>query len=274
MSKVKTNIRTVYAIATAFDPGKRGWKLTADGKAVELRDGNPVWIDDSGNETTMGGDTISRLNGEAKRHRERAEAAEALAAKFKDIDPDKAREAFETLSKIDQKKLIDAGEVDRVRKEIGDQFTAKLAEKDQTQAALSSKLNDMMLSTAFTSSKFVQERIAIPVEMVRATFGNRFKIKDDKIVALTPDGSEMVSPKRAGEYANFDEAIEAIIEAYPHKDAVLKAPGASGSGNGGGGGGRGGKGPVYRRAEFEKMLPAEQSHVSQLVNKGEAQLVD
>lgn len=272
--KLKTRIADIR-IGRAMRAGdnKRGWKLTADGKAIELRDGNPIWIDDSGNETTMGGDTIARLNGEAKRHRERAEAAEAIAGKFKDLDPEKARAALDTISKLDTKKLIDAGEVDKVRKEIGDQFTAQLTEKDKAYGELSNKLNSMMLTNAFQSSKFVQDRIAIPVEMVRKTFGDRFKIEDDRIVAYEESGNKLYSRKRHGEPADFDEAIEIIIDTYPHKDAVLKAPGASGSGNKGNGGVRG-SGPVYKRADFEKLSPNEQAHVAGLVNKGEAELVN
>ncbi|MCP6457108.1 hypothetical protein NL495_28670, partial [Klebsiella pneumoniae] len=72
---------------------------------------------------------ISSLNGEAKSHREAKEAAEASLAKFAKIgDPAKALEALDMMTKIDQKKLIDAGAVDQVKADITKSFQAQLDE--------------------------------------------------------------------------------------------------------------------------------------------------
>lgn len=273
MSKLITKIRNIRKLARPADPGKPGWKLNAAG-GIEMRDGNPVYIQADGTEVTMGHDTIARLNGESKRHRERAEAAEATAAKFAGIDPVKAKEALETVSKIDAKTLIDAGEVDRVKAEIAKTFTDQLAEKDAAMSKVTGKLHDTLLSSAFQGSKFITDRVAVPVDMLRAAFAKNFKFENDAVVAYDNLGNKIVSRKKAGEYADFDEAVELLINDYPHKDAVLKAPGSSGSGNRGGGGERKGNGPTYRRADFDAMTPAEQSHISGLVNKGEAALVD
>lgn len=89
--------------------------------------GLPVYVHDDGKE--IGFDAplaikkITELNGEAKNHRLAKEAAEEKLAKFAAIeDPKKAIEALEMLSKIDQKKLIDAGQVDQVKAEITKNF--------------------------------------------------------------------------------------------------------------------------------------------------------
>lgn len=89
--------------------------------------GLPVYVHDDGQE--VGFDAvqavgkISSLNGEAKSHREAKEAAEAGLAKFAKIgDPAKALEALEMMTKIDQKKLIDAGAVDQVKADRGIHF--------------------------------------------------------------------------------------------------------------------------------------------------------
>jgi len=52
-----------------------GWKKDADGH-LELKDGNPIYLDANDKEMTVEHGTIARINGEAKSHRERAEAAE------------------------------------------------------------------------------------------------------------------------------------------------------------------------------------------------------
>ncbi len=68
-------ISTALLLVTAYD-NKTAWKLDADGK-LELKDGNPVFVDSAGKELVIDQNTISRLNGEARGHREGKEAAEA-----------------------------------------------------------------------------------------------------------------------------------------------------------------------------------------------------
>lgn len=92
-------------------------KLDANGNVV-VENGMPVFVHDDGKEIPFDAvaamTKITSLNGEAKTHREAKEQAEASLAKFAGIsDPTKALEATEMMTKIDQKKLIDAGAVDR-----------------------------------------------------------------------------------------------------------------------------------------------------------------
>jgi hypothetical protein len=258
--------------SSAFDPNKAGWKLDANGK-IEMKDGNPIYIDSNGTESTIESGTIGRLNGEAKNFREAKERAENELKKFTGIDPEKARAALDTISKIDQKKLIDAGEVDKVRQEIGATYTTQLAEKDKAIETLQNKANNMLRTNAFATSKFIQERVAVPPEMFEATFGKNFKVENDKLVPYDNNGNQVYSAKRMGEVASLDEALEIIINGYPHKDAILKAPGASGSGNSGRGGGTG-SGRLVTRDQFDKMAPQEQANVAAQARKGEAQIVD
>ena len=256
----------------AFESGKAGWKLDADGKVV-MNNGNPVYVKEDGSEAIIEANTISRLNGEAKANRERAEAAELKAKAFDGLDAAAARDALEKLSKIDQKKLIDAGEIDRVRDEIGKGYQAQIAERDTVNGSLKSRLDKMMLDHAFASSDFVRDRVAVPPEMFRAFFGNNFKIEDDKIVPYDMSGNKIFSDKRMGEIADVNEAFEKLVATYPHKDSILKAQNQSGSGNGGGGGSRGGS-RTMTRAEFDKLPAMKQAEASGLMGKGELSIVD
>ncbi|RUW55601.1 hypothetical protein EOA32_00855 [Mesorhizobium sp. M1A.F.Ca.ET.072.01.1.1] len=263
----------------AFDTGKAGWKLDKDGK-IEMRDGNPIYLDSSGNETAIEGGTISRLNAEAKNHREAKERAEADLNKFKDaagklIDPTTALKAIETVGKLDAKKLIDSGEVDKLKEQIKGELTAQLTEKDNKIKEQAGVIDTMTLNAAFSSSKFIQDRIAVPADMFRSTFSKHFKVEDGKVVPYGADGNKILSsnPNNFGNPADLDEALEKIVDTYAGKDAILKAPNASGSGNGGGGGGRG-NGRFIKRADFEKLSPAEQSSTSQQAAKGEISIVD
>ena len=65
---------TAHVAPVSFAPGTAGWKMDADGHIV-LKDGNPVYVDSEGREIVTESGTISRLNGEAKANRERAEKA-------------------------------------------------------------------------------------------------------------------------------------------------------------------------------------------------------
>ncbi|MEO8837562.1 MAG: DUF6651 domain-containing protein [Herbaspirillum sp.] len=220
-------------------------KLDADGKVV-LQDGKPVYVKDDGSEiafdvvgTTA---TIARLNAEAKSHREGKEAAEASLKAFEGItDPAAARKAMETLATIDQKKLIDSGEVEKVKSEISKAFEAKLTEATTRTQALEQQLYSEKVGGAFARSSLIvgdKAKLTLPPDMVEARFGKAFSIEEGKIVAKDQNGNKIFSAANPGELAGFDEALEILVNAYPYKDQILKGSGASGGGaqqsNGGG----------------------------------------
>ncbi|CAH2606425.1 conserved protein of unknown function (plasmid) [Rhodovastum atsumiense] len=235
-------------------------KLTADGHAV-VQDGKPVYVADDGKEIafdyTATLATISRLNGEAKGHRERAEAAEGKLKLFEGIeDPEAARKALGTVANLDAKKLIDAGEAERVRTEaikaVEDKYRPIVKERDGLQAALV----DEKIGGAFSRSKFIADRLAIPGDLARAAFGSAFALEDGKIVAKDRAGNRIYSRARPGEVADFDEALESLVDAYPHRDSILKGTGASGSGAAGSGGTGGAGRRTITRAQFDALEPA------------------
>lgn len=239
-------------------------KLDANGNAV-VQDGKPVYVKDDGSEiafdvvgTTT---TIARLNAEAKTHREGKEAAEGKLKLFEGIDdPAAAKTALDTLSKLDQKKLIDAGEVDRVKAEISKAFETKLTEATGKAQALEQQLYAEKVGGAFARSKFITEKLAIPPDMVEARFGKNFAIEDGKIVAKDQNGNKLYSASNPGELAGFDEALEMLVNAYPYKDQILKGSGASGSGAGQSNQGAGGK-KTITRAQFESLDPQARAGV-------------
>lgn len=274
MKLIKTQMlcaTAALALTAVFETKKAGWKLDENGNIV-LQDGQPVYVKEDGSETTIDGNTISRLNAESKGHRERAEKAENALKPFEGIDPVKAREALDLTAKIDQKTLIDAGKVDEVRNQITQQFTQQLGEKDATIATLTSKVDNMTLEGAFAKSKFIAERIAVPAEMFQATFQKNFKVEDGKIVPIGPDGNTILSKKRMGETADVDEAFEILVESYPHKESILKAP--SQNGTGGGNGGQRGNGRYMSRADFDALSPGERANTAASAAKGEVTIGD
>lgn len=215
-------------------------KLDENGNAV-LQDGKPVYVHDDGKEVAFDAPatvaTITRLNAEAKTHREGKEAAEKLLKGFEGIqDAGAAKKALEIVANLDAKKLVDAGEIEKVKQEISKAFQGQLDEANTKAASLEQQLYGEKIGGSFARSKFIAEKLAIPADMVQAAFGKNLKIEDGKIVAYDATGNKVFSRVRPGELADFDEALEVLVDQYPHKDHILKGTGANGGGapNGGG----------------------------------------
>ncbi|CAH2603199.1 conserved protein of unknown function [Rhodovastum atsumiense] len=231
-----------------------------DAGHVVVSDGRPVFLAEDGKEVafdyaaTLA--TISRLNGEARGLKERAEAAETRLRHFDGIeDADTARRALQTLRNLDAKKLIDAGEAERVRAEavkaVEAAYRPVVGERDTLRAALV----DEKIGGAFGRSRFIAERLAIPADLARAAFGTAFALEEGRIVATDRSGNRIFSRARPGEPADFDEALETLVDAYPHRDSILKGSGASGGGAAAAGPSASGRHSMTR-AQFDALAPA------------------
>lgn len=234
-------------------------KLDAAGNVV-VQDGKPVYQAEDGKDVVFDYGatlaTITRLNGEAKTHRERATAAEDANKLFEGIDdPAAARKALLTVRNFDDKKLIDAGEVDLIKahaiKAVEDKYKPVTEERDALKASLFKEI----IGGSFSRSKFIADKITVPSSMVEDTFGRSFTIEDGKVVAKDASGNRIFSRARPGELANFDEALETLVDGYAHRDSILKGSGASGGGAGGSVPGAGGK-RTTTRAQFDALDPA------------------
>ena len=215
-------------------------KLDENGNAV-LQDGKPVYVHEDGKEVAFDAPgtvaTITRLNSEAKSHRERAENAEKAVKAFEGIDdPAAAKKALATVANLDAKTLVDAGEIETVKTEISKAFQLQLDEVTGKAQTLEQQLYAEKIGGSFSRSKFIADKLAVPADMVQATFGQNLKVEDGKVVAYDAQGQKIFSRARPGELADFDEAIETLVSQYPHRDHILKSSGANGGGaqNGGG----------------------------------------
>ena len=248
------------------------WKLDENNNIV-LKDGDPIYVDANGVEKTVGVDTIARLNNEAKEHRVAKEEALSKLKAYEGIDPQKAREALETVSKLEANKLIDTGEVDKLKAQITAQFQQQIDEKNNAYNDLKVKFENMLVDNLFSNSAFIRDNVAVPVDMFEAKFKNNFKVENGEVVPYGYDGSRLMSATRAGEYATCEEAMQILAENHPNKDVILRATPATGSGAGTGGGSIGG-GRYMKRSDFEKLSPAQQAEYAAKMRKGELQLTD
>lgn len=238
-------------------------KLDENGNVV-VEDGKPVYVHDDGREVAFDAPgtvaTISRLNGEAKSHRERAEAAEADLKAFEGIDdPEAARKAVDAIKNIDAKKLVDAGEVETIKAEAVKAYEEKLAQTSKAHAeevkklqaerdAIREQYHGEAIGTRFSASKFIADKTILPGPAALKIFGEHFKVEDGRPVAYDGAGNKIYSRSQPGEVAEFEEAIETLIGAYPYKDQILKGTGGgTGARPSNGGGGQ----KTMTRAEYE-----------------------
>lgn len=237
--------------------------VTIEGKTyAEVQDGKPIYTDADGKAVAFDAPgtvaTISRLNGEAKGHRERAEKAEGALKAFEGVDPAAARDAMDKLSKIDAKKLVEAGDMDAAIQAAIKPYAEKVAAYEKTNTQLSASLNRAMIGSSFGQSKFAAEKLTpAGVDLVRTMFADRLKVEGDRVIAYDPNGQKLYSKARPGELADFDEAVEQFVESYPFKEHILKAAG----GNGGGARQSTGSGEAKTKtnAEFQAMAPKERA---------------
>lgn len=248
-------------------------KLDANGNAV-LQDGKPVYVHDDGKEIAFDAvatvATIKNLNAEAKSHRERAEAAEGKLKGFEGIDdPAAAIKALAVIKNLDDKKLVDAGDVERVKLEAIKAVEEKYAPTVKRVSELEGQLHEQIVGGSFARSKAIAEKFAIPADLVQARFGSHFKVENGKLVATDAHGNKVYSRARPGELADFDEALETLVDQYPYKANILKGTGNSGGGSGGGSGGQGGGKRTLTRAQFDALPPGEKAKAA-----GEATITD
>lgn len=251
-------------------------KLTPEGHAVVI-DGKPIYVHDDGKEIPFDAPStvqrISALNLEAKTHREAKERAEAALKPFEGLDPEAARKAVDTVKNIDDKKLVDAGKIDEVRAAAVKAYEERLTAAERAHAhqlqELNTKLNNAtvqlhneLIGGNFSRSEFIAKNFAAEgpaaAEIAQALFGRQFKVEDGKIAAYDAAGNRIHSRLRPGDVnVGFDEAMEILIDAYPHKNSILKGSGASGGGASSSGGGGGGK--VLTQAAFSALSAKERA---------------
>jgi len=250
-----------------------------DGKIVEDSNGNPVWIEGDKKIPVDYASLSGKLTDVTRESVGRKEKIRELEGKLSVLDgiedPEKffseARKALDTVKNLDDKKLIDAGEAEKVKAEITKAMQAKIDEAAKGREAAEQALHRELIGGNLARSKFINEKLAIPADLAEAFFGKHFSVKDGKIVPKGHDGAEIYSLENPGQFASFDEALSKLVDGYPNKAVILKGSTASGGGANPGGGAGGAGTRTVSRAEFEKLDPTSQMS---FFKDGKGQVVD
>lgn len=255
-------------------------KLKLDDKGIAvIQEGKPVYVKDDGTDVAFDVtgtlSTIARLNGEAKSNRERAETAELKLKGFDGIDDaEAAKKALSVMSNLDAKKLIDSGEVEKVKAEMQKAFAQQLETANSKNLSLEQQLYSEKVGGAFTRSKYITDKLAesMPVDFIEARFGKSFTIEEGRIVAKDINGNKIYSSSNPGELANFDEALGMLVNQHPDREKFLKGTGAAGSGASSSAS-TGGK-KSLTRTQFDSLPALEKATMAREFSEGKAVLTE
>lgn len=242
-----------------FGQDRFQYKLVEGGKGIAMNDkGFPVIVDTQKDNEEIPLDAIhlyGKVPDLTNQLKQAKENHTALQTKYKGFDGiedpakflDEANKAIETLKNIDEKKLVDAGKVEELKRQAQEALQAqmeiikkdlqgKIDERDGKINDLTGRINNMMIGDKFNNSKFAKEKIVQPITLVRKYFGDRFKVETEessgemRVVAQYPDGNKVYSKVRIGELADFEEALQLLVEIDPEKDSFLAGAGGAGTG--------------------------------------------
>ena len=251
-------------------------KLTPEGHAF-VQDGKPVYVTDAGGDLAFDAvgtsATITRLNGESKGHRERAEGFDARLKLFDGLDAEASRKALDTVKNFDEKQKTAGSERDQAIAAAVRDTEAKYAPVTAERDKFRTELYDEKIGGAFARSKLIAEKLTIPAGMVQAQFGANFKIEDGKVVAFDASGNKLYSKASPGNPAGFEEGLELLIDAYPYKASILKGSGASGGGAQQSNSGNGGS-QSMTRAQYDALSPAAKSVAGRQAGRGELKITN
>lgn len=242
-------------------------KFDEEGKVVVKEGENgikmPVYVDEDGKEIEVDVPglfvKITEVSAEAKGYRKDKATLKDKYKLFDGIDnleewKTGAETAMETVKNFDDKQLVDAGKVDEIKQQmksvhqeeilqIHDSYKQSGLDKDTIIKEKDGTIYSLMVSSMFAQSPFFsgeQPKSTLPPEIAEAHFGKNYKVEDDgkgklRVTGYQNDGKPIYSRKNPGDLAEFEEALETIINEYPYKDRILRSTGA-GSGAGGGSG--------------------------------------
>lgn len=173
------------------------------------------------------------------------EALEALKVKLKTfdgIDPEAVKAVLKEKKDLEEKKLQEQGQWDKLKKQMNDAHAIELGKKDEQIASvtlqtgtLAKQIADLTVGNTFGSSKFITDEMALTPNKARVIYGGHFEFKDGKTVAFDKPvgvtGRTMLVDGK-GEPLEFDVAIKKIVEADPDRDQMLKSKIQPGAGSG------------------------------------------
>ena len=255
----------------------------------------PVFVDEeSGREMPMDVPSlyanVAQLKGENSGLKEKYQGAQQTLAIFEGVDDiaawkATADEAIEKVGNWDDADYVKAKKVEELKanmktahetelRTVKSSFEGQVTELTAANQKKDAQIRNLLIGNKFASSSlFVGEnrKTNLNPAVAESYFGKHFEVVERQdgtldVVGKNSDGSEIYSILRPGEIAEFEEALEIIIDRDPGKNDYLKSSQGAGSGAGGGTGGAGGGTP----SDELKALEAQYEEARKAGNGREA----
>ena len=249
-------------------------KLDANGNAV-IQDGKPVYVNEEGKEEpfdmNMAWNKIHTLNEENKAKRLEAETLKAKYKAFDGMTPEEIAANKEAAAKLKEVELIKNKDFETFKNDLLATTQKKVEETERSWKSkfdsvkgeaekFSALYNDTVLENHFLNSEYIKSELvpSFDGDVAKAYFGHRFRVdtENKRVYAVGEDGSPILSEKKLGNVASFDEAMELLIKNHPKKDAWLKSKANPGGGMASGGRGNA-KTPEGQKLENPNTTPIE-----------------
>ncbi len=179
-----------------------------------------------------------------KAHAKQLEDLQKQAEKYKDLDPEKAREALKKIQDLEDKKLLDAGKIDelltqrteRMRLDHEAQLTKlneALKAKDEALAQQNKHLENLLIDTAINEAAVKSKALPGALDDIRLRVRQIARVEDGKVILRGADGNPVF-----GSDGKTHETIEGYVTGVLPKQAPhLWAPSSGGGTPPPGGGG-------------------------------------
>lgn len=257
-------------------------KLNTDGAAV-IQDGKPVYVNEEGKEEpfdmNMAWNKIHTLNEENKAKRLETETLKATYKAFDGMTPEEIASNKDAAAKLKEVELIKNKDFETFKTDLLATTQKKVEETERSWKSkfdsvkgeadkFSGLYNDTVLENHFLNSEYIKAELvpSFDGDVAKAYFGHRFRVdtENKRVYAVGEDGSPVLSEKKLGNVASFDEAMELLIKNHPKKDAWLKSKANSGGGMNQGGRGSA-KSPEHAILNDPKATPAQRLNAKRAI---------
>jgi hypothetical protein len=181
-------------------------------------------------------ENVQGLKSALEKERAAVKDLKAKDERFKDIDPDKAREALEELQKIQDKKLIDAGKIDDLLNErttrMKDDFEKQIGDLRNENGTLKSSLNKVLIDDRLRAAAGKANVRTTAVDDVLLRGRAVFRLNENGVVTAY-DGDKVIYGKDAATPISIEDWLGELSWKAPHLFEASAGGGAS-SGSGGG----------------------------------------
>jgi hypothetical protein len=233
------------------------WKKDDNDGIVIGESGNPVFVYPDGNEVDFDADRqvvkIRELTEKASKRKTSLDTANGslslLTEAGIDVEDNESIKTYikaaktnaDTVKNYDDKDMVAADEVQKIKDEEAKRYTDQIAANDrkyktaiETKDALlvakDASIHKSIVRNAFLTSDFVKNKTSYPTaEIAYRDLQGKFIVEevDGEAVAfgIDRDGDKLHSLKDPTDYAGAHEAIEIIITNHPQKEALLLAEG-------------------------------------------------